>query len=436
MTDRPSPTFWLPEGGDPFEDRRGEEALPVKDAAPESPAAQREPPAAQRESPIARAFGGLISLAGTTLALAAALLLAKWFVPGIAEEVQYALTRGHDRARHAEATLALATDPLADMRLAFERISQKLTPSVVHIDTASVETTLVSNGYRGLTPRVAPEFEGQGSGFVVSEDGFILTNEHVIHGSGTIEVALNDGRRMNATVVGSDPETDLALIKVEADGLVPVEWGDSEELDVGAPVWAVGSPFGLDHSITFGILSAKNRAGKAGAIYRDYLQTDAAVNPGNSGGPLVNVKGQVVGVNAAIVGEAYQGISFSIPSSIAELVSDRLKTEGRFRRGWLGITMRDMRADEAAERGLTAPFGAVVTDVRDYPGVPSPARKAGMREGDVIVAWNGDPIENPTRLQLAVGQTPVDSHAQVDVLRDGATISLKIAVAEQPIPIE
>jgi serine protease Do len=428
MTDRPSSTFWLPEGGDPFEDRREEEALPPKTVV--------ERPAERREGPIQRAFAGLISLTGTTLALGAALLLAKWFVPGIAEEVQFAITRGHDRARHAEATLALATDPLADMRVAFERVSQKLTPSVVHIDTASVEATLVSNDFRSPTPRVAPEFEGQGSGFVVSEDGYILTNEHVIHGSGTIEVALNDGRRLDAVVVGSDPETDLALIKVEAKGLVPVEWGDSEELDVGAPVWAVGSPFGLDHSITFGILSAKNRAGKAGSIYRDYLQTDAAVNPGNSGGPLVNVRGEVVGVNAAIVGQAYQGISFSIPSSIAETVTQRLRTEGRFRRGWLGITMRDMSADEAAERGLPAPFGAVVTDVRDYPGVPSPARQAGMREGDVIVAWNGAPIENPTRLQLAVGQTPVDSQAQVDVLRDGATVSLKISVAEQPIPIQ
>ncbi|HEV7279831.1 MAG TPA: trypsin-like peptidase domain-containing protein [Pirellulaceae bacterium] len=428
MTDRPSSTFWLPEGGDPFEDRRGEESLPAKTLP--------EPPAERREGPIQRAFAGLISLTGTTLALGAALLLAKWFVPGIAEEVQFAITRGHDRARHAQATQALATDPLADMRVAFERVSQKLTPSVVHIDTASVEATLVSNDYRSLTPRVAPEFEGQGSGFVVSEDGYILTNEHVIHGSGTIEVALNDGRRLNALVVGSDPETDLALIKIDAKGLVPVEWGDSEDLDVGAPVWAVGSPFGLDHSITFGILSAKNRAGKAGSIYRDYLQTDAAVNPGNSGGPLVNVRGQVIGVNAAIVGQAYQGISFSIPSSIAELVTKRLKAEGRFRRGWLGITMRDMSADEAAQRGLAAPFGAVVTDVPDYPGVPSPAGRAGVLKGDVIVAWNGTPIENPTRLQLAVGQTPVDSEAQVDVLRDGSKISLKIAVAEQPIPIE
>lgn len=428
MTDRPSPTFWLPEGGDPFEDRRGEE----RPAAPQVPSDRAE----RREGPIQRAFAGLISLAGTTLALAAALLLAKWFVPDIAEEVQYALTRGHDRARHAEATEVLAKDPLADMRLAFERISQKLTPSVVHIDTASVEATLVSNDYCGPTPRVAPEFEGQGSGIVVGEDGYILTNEHVVHGSGTIEVALNDGRRMNAVIVGSDPETDLALIKVEATDLVPIEWGDSDALDVGTPVWAVGSPFGLDHSITFGILSAKNRAGKAGSVYRDYLQTDAAVNPGNSGGPLVNVKGEVVGVNAAIVGQAYQGISFSIPSSIASVVAERLKTEGRFRRGWLGITMRDMRPDEAAERGFAAPYGAVVTDVRDYPGVPSPAGQAGMKKGDVIVSWNGVPIESPTRLQLAVGQTPVDSRAQVNVLRDSATITLEIEVAEQPLPIE
>ena len=183
------------------------------------------------------------------------------------------------------------------------------------------------------------ETGGQGSGVIIDPAGYILTNYHVVRGANEIRISLSDGRKVDANLVGRDAATDLAVLKVAADGLLAAEWGDSNDLEVGALVWAVGSPFGLQRSITFGILSAKNRAGVAGTVYQDFLQTDAAVNPGNSGGPLVDARGRVVGINTAIVGEAYQGISFAIPSSVARGVYERLKTTGRVERaGWVSVS--------------------------------------------------------------------------------------------------
>jgi serine protease Do len=220
------------------------------------------------------------------------------------------------------------------------------------------------------------ESSGQGSGVIVDAAGYIVTNYHVIRDATEIEVGLSDGRRLGAQLVGTDSATDLALLRIDADRLTSAEWGDSERLEVGSLVWAAGSPFGLQRTITFGIISAKNRAGVAGNAYQDFLQTDAAVNPGNSGGPLVDEQGRIVGINTAIVGEVYQGISFAVPSNVVREVYERLRLEGKFARGWLGVEMDEV-TDELADRlGLHVPQGAYVVKLVDIIG-SSPARSGG-----------------------------------------------------------
>jgi serine protease Do len=223
-------------------------------------------------------------------------------------------------------------DALSD---AYQMVTSAVGPSVAHID---VERRLVSESeklaqqfFRGGMPPT-----DQGSGVIVDQDGYILTNRHVILGGESISVTLSDGRQLSAEVVGSDALTDLALLKIQADDLLPIAWGDSDDSKVGAPVWAVGSPFGLDRTITFGILSGKHRMVRASTQYQDFMQSDVAVNPGNSGGPLVNARGRLIGINTAIVGDTYQGVSFSIPSNVAKQVYLQLRSSGRVERGWLG----------------------------------------------------------------------------------------------------
>ena len=209
-------------------------------------------------------------------------------------------------------------------------VSQRVGPSVVHISTTDRgEGPSSRNLPRGFQDSNNFPSRGQGSGVVVDADGYILTNRHVVYESDTIKVKLSDGRSLEGTIVGVDTLTDLALLKVDARGLIPVEWGNSDKLKVGSFVWAVGSPFGLERSITFGILSAKHRSAQVGQYHQDFLQTDAAVNPGNSGGPLVDSSGKLVGINTAIMGETYQGISFAVPSNVAHDVYSRLLADGK-----------------------------------------------------------------------------------------------------------
>jgi serine protease Do len=343
----------------------------------------------------------------------------------IVEEVRYAWTRGQQRAEVDSAREQLAATPVSASP--FRLVAQSVGPSVVHINTLRPRGTRETPfaGHPPLQRRM--ETTGQGSGVVIDAEGYILTNYHVIEGATTVKVRLSDGRSIpDAQVVGVDPPTDLAVLKIEAEGLIAAPWGDSDKLEVGDWVLAVGNPFGLDRSVTAGIVSAKKRRNVVHNMpYQDFLQTDAAVNPGNSGGPLVNLKGEVVGVTTAIVGESYQGVGFAIPSSIARDVYQRLRTAGRYDRGWLGVEMQEI-TPEIAQRLSVPQQGVLVASV-----VGLPAREAGMAVGDVIVAWNGQKVADPEELKLRVAQTSAESEAKVDILRDGKPETLTVLVGQR-----
>jgi len=257
--------------------------------------------------------------------------------------------------------------------------------------------------------------------------GYILTNNHVIRGASEIQVSLADGRKAIATVIGRDGQTDLAVLKIEADKLVAADWGDSETVEPGALVWAVGSPFGLERTITSGILSAKHRAGLAGNPTQDFLQTDAAVNPGNSGGPLVDASGRVIGINTAIVGDAYQGISFAIPSNVARDIYNRIKAG----RGWLGVRLEAITPELVDQLGLSAKSGVYIAGIYLHDN-KSPANTAGMQPGDVLLKWNGNAVCTPGELRALVEKTPAGSKAKAIVLRNDQELTLEIIVGRRP----
>jgi serine protease Do len=312
-------------------------------------------------------------------------------------------------------------------------VSQLVGPSVVRINTTGGEQTILPMANR---TRTRMPTEGQGSGVVMDASGYVLTNNHVIRGATDIHVSLADGRKVKATVVGRDGPTDLAVLKIDADKLTPASFGDSESVEPGALVWAVGSPFGLERSITSGILSAKHRSGLNGNRDQDFLQTDAAVNPGNSGGPLVDAGGKVIGINTAIVGEAYQGISFAIPSNVARNIYNRLKSEGIVRRGWLGVHLEEMTEQRAIDAGLPGMRGVFIMGIYMHDNA-SPAATAGIQPGDVLLSWNGTPVNSPSDLRKQVEKTAVGSAVQVRVQRRGQEIGLEVIVGLRPtLPVE
>jgi serine protease Do len=346
-------------------------------------------------------------------------------LPYVAERVQYALTRGYQRARADVARSLLADLPDAESR--FSYVAMKVEPSVVGIKTSRPATRMdggrrpFRRGFRG------DEVEGMGTGVIVDEAGYVLTNYHVIVDAAEVEVHLSDGRLISGVqVVGRDETTDLALLKIDADGLTAAVWGDSDKLEVGDEVLAVGNPFGLNGTVTAGIISAKGRPAATSMAHHDFLQTDAAVNPGNSGGPLVDLHGDVVGINTAILGDTYRGISFAIPSQLAREVYDRLKATGHVDRGYLGVEMEAVTAELAKTLGLDKPNGALVTRVR--PG--SPALEAGLAPGDVIVRWNGQAIEQLRDLGRAVARSKIGSKATVEVLREGEKVEFTVTVGD------
>lgn len=358
------------------------------------------------------------------------LMAIPYLVPVLVERIQYASTRGEQRALHDLAVEQLQGEPLAQLSRASQLISQRVGPSVVHITSqTSVNQVAMAGDPLGGSWRVHPD--GQGSGFVVDHEGHIVTNFHVIDGAREIEVLLSDGRRVLAKLVGQDRETDLALLKVEASGLIPAEWGASDRAEVGSFVWAVGSPFGLQRSVTSGIISGKHRTGMSRSPYQDFLQTDAAVNPGNSGGPLVDEQGRVIGVNTAIVGEAYQGISFAIPSQIAQQIIERLKTEGQVRRGWLGVELAEVEST-ATTTATEIPKGAVVIRVINLPDQPSPASLAGIQEGDIVLRWNDHEVAGPAELRQFVAETKIGEQVKAIVNRSGQIVELDVAVGQRP----
>jgi len=281
-------------------------------------------------------------------------------------------------------------------------------------------------------PDVPPPGRGQlamGSGFIISTDGYILTNAHVVRGAGAITVGLHDRRQLSAKLIGQDPRSDVALLKVEAKDLPAVNIGDPNQLKVGQWVLAIGSPFGFEHSATQGIISALGRSLPTDT-YVPFIQTDAAVNPGNSGGPLFNLDGEVIGINAQIYSRTggYMGVSFAIPIDVAMDVAEQLKATGKVSRGWLGVLIQEVTAELAESFGLEQPHGALVGQVL----ADSPAQQAGLQPGDVIVGFNKQPIEHSSDLPLLVGRTRPGSTVPLTVIRDGKEQTLEVTIEELP----
>jgi serine protease Do len=274
-----------------------------------------------------------------------------------------------------------------------------------------------------------PPSEGLGSGVVVSEDGYILTNNHVVNGADVITVSFNDGRELKAKVVGTDPQTDLAVIKVTAKDLPAVTFADSDTLEVGDRVLAVGNPFGIGQTVTSGMVGALGRA-SLGLDYEDFIQTDAAINPGNSGGALVDLKGRLIGINTAILSRSggFQGIGFAIPSNLARNVMEQLVANGEVVRGYLGVSVQDVTADLAAGFDLKDKGGALIADVL----AGSPADKSGLEPGDIVTEINGRPINDSRRLKLTVAGIAPGSTVPATILRDGETEKIELRVGNQP----
>ncbi|VAW61402.1 HtrA protease/chaperone protein [hydrothermal vent metagenome] len=278
-------------------------------------------------------------------------------------------------------------------------------------------------------PREPHNATSLGSGFIISEDGFIITNHHVIDGADEILVRLSDKRELTAQVIGSDQYSDIALLKVDAQDLPVVETGDSSELKVGEWVLAIGSPFGFDHSATAGIVSAKGRS-LPRANYVPFIQTDVAINPGNSGGPLFNLDGEVIGINSQIYSRTggFMGLSFAIPVEVAMHVVKQLKEKGSVSRGWLGVYIQEITHELAQSFDLDRPVGALVSQVIN----DSPAQKSGIQAGDVILSFNGKPIYDSSDLPPLVGEVAVNTSAKVKVLRNGEKKILNVVIEELP----
>lgn len=396
----------------------GSDVVPTVPPSPrEAPPVTPLPPTALPNSERRQARSSRQSGALWILLLAFLLLLVGPFLVGrFVYETKYnELKAGYDVA---SSTLGQLKPRLNDLELASRLVAKRVEPSVVSITRAD-----------------GRHFEGQGSGVIVDKAGYIITNFHVVNGTDSVQVRLSDRRVADATVVGADALTDIAVLKIDLNNLIPAEWGDSDKLEVGDLVWALGSPYGLERSLTFGIVSAKaRRSGNfvSRSPYQEYLQTDAAVNPGNSGGPLVNIEGQVIGINAAIFGQSYQGISFSIPSAIARERYEELKSKGRVDRAWLGILPLDVPEELRTKYGLDLGQGVLVGTV-DANG---PARKSGVRTGDIILKWNEHVASDPTLLSRAIAATNIGSKAKLVLVRHvgdkNEQLSLQVQVERRP----
>jgi len=335
----------------------------------------------------------------------------------------------------------------------FTELVDKASPAVVNISTEQTITTKASTkGGQQLGPnseelneffkhffgqqpfrQPAPE-QGQprnslGSGFIISHDGYVLTNNHVIEEADVIHVRLSDRREYIATLVGTDPRTDLALLKIDAEDLPIVKMGESDKLKPGQWVLAIGSPFGFDYTVTAGIVSATGRNLPSDS-YVPFIQTDVAINPGNSGGPLFNLDGEVVGINSQIYTRSggFMGVSFAIPSKVAMSVVDQLKQDGKVSRAWLGVLIQDVDNELAESFGLDRPSGALISRVLP----DSPAEKAGLKSGDIIMAFNGENIEHSGELPYVVGQLKAGEKIESKVYRDGKEQTISVMLESRP----
>ncbi len=359
---------------------------------------------------------------------------------------------GYAQQRDNGAKLQLApSSPVPEGSNNFVAIAERVTPAVVSIVTErnapKAQRTPPGQGappgmddfFRQFDPNAhrQPE-EGSGSGFIVTPDGYILTNNHVVADADKVTVTLLDKRMFKAKVVGRDPTTDVAVIKIDGSNFPTVALGDDAKARVGEWVLAVGNPLGLDFTVTAGIISAKGRSRELRGLYAsqyaivDYIQTDAAINPGNSGGPLVNTRGDVIGINSAIASQTgyYSGYGFAIPITLAKTVMSDIIQYGRVRRAILGVSITDLRPEDAQAAGLKEIRGALVGG--STPGQDSPAAKAGIEAGDVIVAIDGVPVDRVAQMQRQIRDHKPGDVVTVDVMRFGEKKSFKVKLAEAP----
>ncbi len=399
----------------------------------------------------------------TLLSLSVILILLvslRFLLPSMVEFSRYSWHRGQLRAEYDMAGNQLERISWDGLTNVSKLVAKRVCPSVVQVTLTDPQFEEARRSGLPVAGRIPSS--GQGSGVVVDERGYLLTNYHVLTDSknkisGDIIVVLPDQRRCPATVIGTDNLTDLAVLHIDADNLLPITWGDSDSIETGSPVWAVGSPFGLTGSITFGIISSKHRLDLSGTTYRrresmnptnrpyseieprysDLMQSDVAVNPGNSGGPLVNGKGELIGINTAIIGESYQGVSFSIPSSTARLVFDQIMESGKMKRGWLGVELvkpsiwERMKpgAENSDDESKMPSKGAVV---RFIVNARSPAAKAGLAVGDHILAVNDEPASSVDELINKISRTHVGTTIVLSIERSGEPKKISVTVGERP----
>jgi len=330
---------------------------------------------------------------------------------------------------------------------AFSRVVKDVKPAVVHIAvTSTVETNseyeqffnhpfferFFGPEYRFQDPQQRKrQQQGAGSGFIIDREGHILTNNHVVEKADKITVTLNDNSEVEATLIGTDPKSDVALIKIDVDHDLPVvELGDSAALEVGEWVIAIGNPFGLSQTVTVGVVSATGRSRVGINEYENFIQTDAAINPGNSGGPLLNIHGQVVGINSALYSRTggYMGIGFAIPINMAKFINEQLMDNGKVTRGYLGVGIQDVDEALAESFGLEKAGGVLITDVQD----DTPASKAGVKSQDVLVKLDGIDLQDTQDLRNRIAQTIPGTTVVIDIVRDGKPVELKVKIGEQP----
>ncbi len=348
-------------------------------------------------------------------------------------------------ARNSQVS-ARSAETLSQLSDALSEVAGVAMPSVVNISTTRVIRQQQGGGFEFFDdpffrrffgdqfphPNIPQERKEQslGSGVIVSDDGYIVTNNHVIEKAQEIKVLLTNKRDYKAKLIGADPKTDIAVIKIEASGLPALAWGDSTRLRVGEIVFAIGNPFGLTSTVTMGVISAVGRANVGIADYEDFIQTDAAINPGNSGGALLNARGELIGINTAIVSRSggYQGIGFAVPSNMAKQVIESLIKYKKVVRGWLGVSIQEITSDLAEEFGVKDLKGALVSGVMK----DSPAERAGIRQGDVLLSYNGKVVEDTGHLRNMVSQTAVGAKVKVRLLRKKKEKEVEVVIAELP----
>ncbi|MCA9124058.1 MAG: DegQ family serine endoprotease [Planctomycetaceae bacterium] len=372
---------------------------------------------------------------------------ASWTWPYVVAQATYAIERG--QAEASQQQLAVATD----LSQAFQHVARSMRPAVVSVSSIKrirlnqpqarrydsqmpeeLRRFFGGDDFFGRFPFEIPnnpqgyEQRGLGTGVIVTSDGYILTNNHVVDDADEVSVTLTDKRQFTAAVIGTDKATDVAVLKIDASNLHAAKLGDSNDLQVGEWALAVGSPFGLDQTVTAGIISAIGRANVGITDYEDFIQTDAAINPGNSGGPLVNLRGEVIGINTAIASRngGYQGIGFAIPSNMARHVLDSIIKDGQVTRGYLGALIQDLSTDLAKSFGYNSTEGVLIGDVVD----DGPAAKAGMKPGDIVLKFNGAIADNANQFRNAIAATAPKTEMELLVFRDGKREKIAVVIGQ------